>query len=143
MAAAALYFELGSPYSYLAVERAGAVLGAEPELRPILLGAIFKLRGYGSWGHTAERDSNVAEVERRAREYGLPPVAWQPGWPPNTLAAMRACVWAGERGVGREFAVAAFRRAFVDGSDLADIAVLRDVAESVGLPGAQLEGAVA
>src|SRR3954471_16219893 len=119
-----LYFDLGSPYAYLAVERAGAVLGTEPELQPILLGAIFKLRGHGSWAHTEERAAGEAEVERRAREYGLPPVAWPPEWPSNTLAAMRACVWASRR----EFVLAAFRRAFVDGDDLGELRVLREVA---------------
>src|SRR5256885_8045093 len=84
----------------------------------------------------------MAEVERRAREYGLPPVAWPPGWPANTLSATRAALWASGFGLGREFAVAAFRAAFVDGRDLASLDVVRDVAASVGLPGAQLEAAI-
>src|SRR4051795_6676840 len=35
-----------------------------------------------------------AEIERRVVSYGLPTVVWPPDWPPNTLAAMRAAVWA-------------------------------------------------
>jgi 2-hydroxychromene-2-carboxylate isomerase len=131
MTAPILYFDLGSPYAYLAVERAGRVLGVEPELRPILLGAIFKMRGHGSWAHTPERAAGEAEVERRAREYGLAPVKWPPDWPSNTLAAMRVAVWA-----GRDFALAAFRRAFVEGGDLGDLDVLAGVA---GVSRAQLE----
>ena len=133
-----LYFDLGSPYAYLAVERAGRVLGTEPELRPVALGAIFKLRGSGSWAWTPERAAGEAEVERRAGEYGLPPVAWPPDWPSHTLAAMRACVWASGR---RDFVLAAYRAAFVDGRDLGDMRVLDEVASSVGLVG--LEAAVA
>jgi 2-hydroxychromene-2-carboxylate isomerase len=118
-----LFYDLGSPFAYLAVQRAGAVLGSEPRLEPVLLGAIFSLRGHGSWSQTEARADNVAEVEARAVRYGLPPLRWPPGWPPNTLAAMRACTWAGER-----FARIAFRRAFADGMDLADRAVLARVA---------------
>src|SRR5687767_7477187 len=61
-----LFFDLGSPYAYLAVERASAVLGPDTELAPLFLGPIFRLRGFGSWAHTDARDANVAEVERRA-----------------------------------------------------------------------------
>ena len=137
-----LYFDLGSPYAYLAVERAAGVLGVQPELEPILLGAIFELRGRGSWSQTEAREQNVREIERRAAAYGLPPVRWPPGWPPNTLHAMRAATWAARLGAGRQFALAAFRRAFVDGSDLADLDTLVSVASSAGLPSAELREAI-
>ena len=141
--AAELYYDLGSPYAYLAVERAERVLGAAPELRPVLLGAIFAARGHGSWAHTPARAENVAEIERRAADYGLPPVRWPPGWPPNTLAAMRAAVWAERSGHGEAFARAAFRRAFADGADLADLGVLAGTAFAAGLRGDDLEAAIA
>jgi|tagenome__1003787_1003787.scaffolds.fasta_scaffold17790688_2 2-hydroxychromene-2-carboxylate isomerase len=51
----ALYFDLGSPYAYLAVLPAEVVLGRPPDLEPVLLGAIFGLRGHRSWSQTAER----------------------------------------------------------------------------------------
>jgi 2-hydroxychromene-2-carboxylate isomerase len=138
-----LFFDLGSQYAYLAVERAERVLGVPPRLAPVLLGAIFRARGHGSWGDTPERAAQQAEIERRARSYGLPPVRWPPGWPPNTLAAMRAVVWAQRHGRGDAFARAAFRRAFADGADIGDIAVLADVAGAVGLAPAELEPAIA
>jgi 2-hydroxychromene-2-carboxylate isomerase len=140
---AALYYDLGSPYAYLAVERAERVLGTAPELRPVLLGAIFAARGHGSWADTEARAQNVAEVERRAAAYGLPRVRWPPGWPPNTLAAMRAAVWAGRSGRGDAFARVAFRRAFTDGADLARVDVLRGMAGEVGLPADELPAAIA
>lgn len=143
MASAELYFDLASPYAYLAVERAPAVLGVEPTYEPILLGAIFRERGHGSWAHTPERDANVAEIERRAREYGLPPIAWPPDWPANSLSAMRAAIWASRAGRTRDFALAALRRAFVDGRDLADVGVLVDAAAQAGLPADDLPEAIA
>jgi 2-hydroxychromene-2-carboxylate isomerase len=137
-----LYFDLGSPYGYLATERAAGVLGHEAELEPILLGAIFEYRGRGSWSQTDARASNVEEVERRAREYGLPPVEWPPGWPPNTLAAMRAATWAKRLGRVREFALAAYRRAFVDGRDLGELEVVVAAAAQAGLPAHELPDAI-
>src|SRR5207237_5241951 len=112
-------------------------------LGPIPPGAIFERRGYGTWGHTDDRGWNVAEVEGRAREYGLPPVCWPPGWPPNTLQAMRAAIWAKGRGLAREFALAAYRRAFVDGLDLGDLEVVVEAAADAGLPAEELRAAIA
>ena len=143
MPAPALYYDLGSPYAYLAAERAEGLLGCAPEFRPVLLGAIFAARGHGSWSQTAQRVEGIAEVERRAAAYGLAPVRWPDGWPPNTLAAMRVAVWAEREGRGAAFARAAFRRAYADGADLADAAVLAQVAAGVGLDAAALSGAIA
>jgi 2-hydroxychromene-2-carboxylate isomerase len=137
-----LYYDLGSPYAYLAFERAASVLGAEPRLEPILVGGIFVLRGWGSWAHSAERAERVAEVERRAERYGLPPLRWPPGWPDNTLRAMRAARWAQRLGAGREFARAAFRRAFAEGGDLSDLGVVAELAAAAGLPAAELAAAI-
>lgn len=141
-AAPVLYFDLGSPYAYLAVERAVRALGVELRLQPVLLGAIFAHRGWGSWSQTPERTRNIAEVERRATAYGLPDVVWPPGWPANTLKAMRAAVWADEQGAGEAFARAAFRAAFAHGRDLGEVDVIAEVGESVGLHAQDLEAAL-
>jgi 2-hydroxychromene-2-carboxylate isomerase len=142
MTTANIYFDLGSPYAYLATERAADVLGAEPRLRPVLVGGIFIWRGHGSWGETDERALRIGEIEERARTYGLPPMVWPPGWPNNTLKAMRAVVWAETLDAGAAFARAAFRRAFRDGADLSRIEELAAVADSVGLDPDQLPMAI-
>jgi 2-hydroxychromene-2-carboxylate isomerase len=134
-----LYHDLGSPYAYLAVERAAAVLGTAPRLQPVLAGAIFNHRGHGSWGQTEARAANQTEIEARAVRYGLPPIQWPPGWPPNTLQAMRAVVWAQQaHGAGDAFARGAFRAAFAEGADLGDPATLTSIADRTGLPAAEL-----
>jgi 2-hydroxychromene-2-carboxylate isomerase len=138
-----LYFDLGSPYGYLAMARAERVLGEAPDPAPILLGAIFKWRGWGSWVETDERPAQAAEVERRAREYGLPPVAWPEDWPWGGLAAMRGATWAHNLGAGREFALAAYRREFVEGRGIGEVEALVEIAEAVGLPAHELPGALA
>ncbi|HEY1596618.1 MAG TPA: DsbA family protein [Thermoleophilaceae bacterium] len=115
------YFDLGSPYSYLAAERVNSTLPVVPEWQPVLLGAIFQARGYGSWSQTDERTAGMDEVERRARERGLPQIRWPDPWPGNTLAAMRAATFAKETGRTVAFALAAFRQAFAGGRDLSDV----------------------
>ena len=137
-----LYYDLGSPYAYLAAERAADVLGVEPRLEPILIGGIFVERGHGSWAHTAERESRIAEIEERAARYGLPPVVWPAGWPNNTLKAMRAAIWADQLGIGRLFAIAAFRRAFREGADLSCSEEIEAVATSLGLEAASVTEAI-
>jgi 2-hydroxychromene-2-carboxylate isomerase len=137
-----IYFDLGSPYGYLAVARAGQVLDRPPQLRPVLLGGIFAARGFGSWAHTAQREPRIAEVEARAERYGLPPVRWPAGWPLDGLAAMRACVWAEERGALDRFVHLAYEREFVRGEDISDAAALAAIAAEAGLPGAGLEAAI-
>jgi 2-hydroxychromene-2-carboxylate isomerase len=141
---ATLYYDLGSPYSYLSVERAQAVLDTAPHLQPVLAGAIFNHRGHGSWGHTDARAANQAEIEARAVRYGLPPIQWPPGWPPNTLQAMRAAVWAQQaHGAGDAFARTAFHAAFAEGADLGDPAVLTTIADRTGLPANDLPAGLA
>jgi 2-hydroxychromene-2-carboxylate isomerase len=121
---ATFYFDLGSPYAYLSAERiSGLFAGAgleQPEWQPVLLGALFKRFGRDSWGNGPDRAAGMAEVERRAAAYGLPPVAWPEPWPGNMLTAMRAATFAKQTGRTVSFALAAFRQAFAAGRDLSE-----------------------
>jgi 2-hydroxychromene-2-carboxylate isomerase len=95
--------------------------GAEvPEWQPILLGGLFKRFDRSSWGLGPEREAGIAECERRASAYGLPPFRWPDPWPPNSLAAMRAATYAKDLGKAVSFSLAAFRQAFAAGRDLGD-----------------------
>lgn len=137
-----LYYDLGSPYAYLAVSRAAGVLGLVPRLQPVLVGGLFVERGWGSWSQTPARAGRVEEIEARAGRYGLPPLRWPEGWPNNTLKAMRAAVWAEELGRGDDFARAGFRLAFAEGADLSQPQVLARLAADAGLPAAELPAAI-
>jgi 2-hydroxychromene-2-carboxylate isomerase len=118
------YFDLGSPYAYLTAERISGLFteaGLEqPEWQPILLGGLFKRFGRDSWANGPGRDEGMAEVERRASAYGLPPLVWPEPWPGNTLFAMRTATFAKQTGRTVSFALAAFRQAFAAGRDLSD-----------------------
>ena len=115
------YYDLGSPYAYLAAERVQQVLPVMPVWQPILLGGIWQQSGGRSWGVTDEREAGQAEIERRAEEYGLMPVRWPEGWPNNTLKAMRVATFAQSIGRTVAFSLAAFRQAFAAGRDLSDV----------------------
>ena len=115
------YYDLGSPYAYLAAERIHQVLPVVPVWQPILLGGIWQETGGGSWAVTEKRDEGIAEIERRAADYGLMPLRWPEGWPNNTLTAMRAATFAQSIGRAVAFSLAAFRQAFAAGKDLSQV----------------------
>jgi 2-hydroxychromene-2-carboxylate isomerase len=115
------YYDLGSPYAWLAAERIHQVLPVVAVWQPILLGGIWQRSGGGSWARTERREQGMREIERRAAGYGLLPVKWPDPWPSNTLAAMRAAVFAQQAGRAVAFSLAAFRQAFAAGRDLAEI----------------------
>src|SRR5947208_650169 len=73
---ATLYFDVGSPFVYLALERLDRFDFGELEWRPVSLGALFKYAGRSAWGLSPRRVVGMAEVEARARAYGLPPIMW-------------------------------------------------------------------
>jgi 2-hydroxychromene-2-carboxylate isomerase len=121
---ATFYFDLGSPYAYLAAERVSGLFteaGLEqPEWVPVLLGGLFRRFDRGSWSQTPLRAGGMAEVERRALGYGLPPIQWPDPWPGNMLMAMRVATFAKQTGRTVSFSLAAFRQAFAAGRDLGD-----------------------
>jgi 2-hydroxychromene-2-carboxylate isomerase len=124
VARATFYYDLGSPYAYLSAERISGLFteaGLEqPEWQPVLLGGLFARFDRGSWSQTPARAEGMAEVERRASAYGLPPIAWPDPWPGNSLTAMRVATFAKQTGRAVSFSLAAFRQAFAAGRDLTD-----------------------
>lgn len=116
------YFDLGSPYAYLSAERISGLFNAagleQPEWQPILLGGLFRHFDRGSWALTEARAEGIAEVERRAAGYGLPPLVWPDPWPGEMLNAMRVATFAKQTGRTVSFSLAAFRQQFAAGKDL-------------------------
>jgi 2-hydroxychromene-2-carboxylate isomerase len=133
--AATFYFDVGSPYAYLAAERLEGVLAEPARWQPVLLGGLFKLTGRSSWalGDYRRRQAGMAEIERRARGYGLPPIRWPDPWPTDYLKAMRAVTWAFSLGCGHELATALFRAGFERGDELSIEAHVLSAAAEVGL----------
>jgi 2-hydroxychromene-2-carboxylate isomerase len=129
------YFDLGSPFAYLAAERMSEILPEPVAWQPVSLGGLFKLTGRSSWAlrEPDRRQAGMAEVERRAQQYGLPAVRWPDPWPTNYLFAMRVATFAFQVGRGREFTMQAFRHAFQHGHDLGVHEHVLQTADEVGL----------
>ena len=141
-----LYYDLGSPYAYLACARVASLLGPESgrlEWRPILLGGLYKRFGGGSWARTPAREEGIAEIEQRAARYGLPAIRWPDPFPGDMLAAMRAATAAAGANRLQEFTKAAYRAAFVEGRDLSSTDAVLDVGQECGLERAWLDGVIA
>src|SRR3954452_4418902 len=104
------YYDLMSTYAYLAAERVERVLAEPPRWQPVLLGGLFNLTGRSSWalGDYERRRRGMAEIERRAHDYGMPPLRCPDPWPTSSLRAMRTAIRARHAGREREFAAAAF-----------------------------------
>jgi 2-hydroxychromene-2-carboxylate isomerase len=145
MARITFYFDVGSPYAYLAAERLHKLLAEPVDWQPVLLGGLFRLTGRSSWalGDYRRRQAGMAEIERRARAYALPPIRWPDPWPTDYLAAMRATTFAFSVGRGREYAVQAFRDAFQRGRELSITAHVLEAGVQAGLDHRQLEEAIA
>jgi 2-hydroxychromene-2-carboxylate isomerase len=143
------YFDLGSPFAYLAAERLDEVFASSgveaPCWQPVSLGALFKLNGRSSWslGDAQRRAEGMADVECRARSYDLPPLRWPEPWPGNYLTAMRAATFAQLQGRAREFATCAFRNAFQRGHDLSLAECVLEAAQDTGLDAREVEQATA
>jgi len=135
------YYDLGSPFAWLTAERIDDVIGDDVTWQPISLGGLFKANGRSSWALTPSREEGIADIEDRARRYGLPQPRWPDGWPSHYLMAMRAATYAFEAGRGREFTMRAFRDAFTEGVDLSDPANVLASAERAGLDAADVERA--
>ena len=142
MSAPAFYYALSSPYAYLAAERMGTVL-PEAEWTPILIGGLFKLNGRTSWIFSDERKSRMAEIDERAKRYGLPPITWPTGLPANQLGLQRAATVAKRHDRAARFALEAFRATYVRGVDPSTDQGLRELAATVDLDGDALIAAIA
>ena len=117
------YYELNSPYSWLAAERIHSVLPEPPVWKPISYGHVVKHSGVLPWSLKEDRSADMNEIERRAQQRGLQEVRWPEGWPAQTptIKALRAATFAMEIGKGIAFSLAAFRQQFNAGRSLADI----------------------
>ena len=129
------YFDLSSPYAYLAARRVDRVLDVRPVWQPIVFGAIIQRDGRIPWSFGDAREENFAEIARRAEERGLPAMTYPPGWPRDSYSVnrLRAAVVAGDQGVMQEFTWNAFHMMFAENRALADVAEIVEAARRSGL----------
>jgi 2-hydroxychromene-2-carboxylate isomerase len=127
-ATAAFHFDLGCPFSYLALERVDRQMPGV-RWRPSYAEALH--RG-NPWAQDAAGEAARHAAERRARELRLP-LSWPAAHPRSARGAMRAADYAAQEGRGGAFALAAARLAYCGGFDLNDPEVLAEAAAASGL----------
>ena len=129
------FYDVTSPYAYLAACRVDDVLPVRPEWRPIAFGVIVQRAGKRPWSFAPDRQAHFDEIARRAAERGLPEVRYPAGWPVETysLTPLRALMLAPDQDVLRRLSLELFKTAFVEGQHLADLDRVLDAAERAGL----------
>jgi 2-hydroxychromene-2-carboxylate isomerase len=125
---ATFYFDLSSPFTYLAIERVERLFPVV-RWRPVLSDA---LHGGAMWADEAQRGAAMASAEERARAMRLP-LVWPERFPLEARAAMRVAAQAARQGRAGAFALAAARLAFCGGFDLEDPEVLAEAAAAANL----------
>lgn len=141
------WFDFTSPYSYLMSEKIdelAARFGRKVKWRPVLLGALFKVTGSQPLlSVPLKGEYSARDFLRSARYLG---VAYrQPDqFPRAMLAPSRAYYWLHERdcALARRFAHAAFRAYFTANRDIADAAVVVELAAAQGADAAALTAAL-
>ena len=133
------FYDLGSPYSYLAstqLPRLSERTGVPARLLPITLGGMRK-----STGHQMPPPSQLKymseDLARWAKKYGVP-VQIPAAFPASTIRALRACIAAGRAGKQDAAMHALFRAHWAEGKDLGDPAVISEALGTAGLDGAAL-----
>ncbi|MDX6719994.1 MAG: hypothetical protein QOJ63_2248 [Solirubrobacteraceae bacterium] len=114
----AFYFDLTSPYTYLAAERAERMFAG--------------LRWIPASGDALRWPTFVADAERvaiarRAALLDLP-LVWPLDPPVRVVGALRVAALASERGAGAAFVLAATRLVFCGGYDIEDPEILAEAA---------------
>lgn len=128
----AFYYDVFSPYAYMAAERIDRVM-PEADWRPIEVFALFKLNGRTSWVFSEERTARMREIEQRAAHYGLPPIRWPDRFPADLHGLATAATVARQEQRERAFSLGVWRAVYVRGVDASAPQELRRIAEEAEL----------
>src|SRR4051794_13273014 len=115
------FFDLSSPYSYLAATQIGPIAekhGAELSWRPMVLAAVFKACGNDMPARIVPKGKYMwHDLARWAEQYGVP-FQFSTRFPVNAIAAERLIIAAESEHKSAAAALAAFRAVWVDDSDI-------------------------
>jgi 2-hydroxychromene-2-carboxylate isomerase len=141
------YFDFSSPYGYLASEKIddlAARHGRKVKWRPILLGVVFKQTGGAPLTTLPLKgEYSLHDFSRSARFLDVP-YTHPETFPINTMHAARAYYWLHDNDceTARAFAHSVYRAYFRDGRDIADVAVVLELATRHGADRATLAEAL-
>ena len=136
------YFDFGSPNAYLAyrvMPSMEARLGPVVDLKPALLGGIFKATGNQSPAVTLAGVPAKAAYERRQTDlfiarHGLTKFRFNPAFPINTLHMMRGAMLARREGVFEPYVEAIYAAMWEQALDLGDLDAFHGALDRAGLP---------
>lgn len=136
------YFDFGSPNSYLSYKVLPGIaqrIGATVELKPALLGGIFKATNNQSPAVTLANIPTKAAYERRETErfvarHALTKFRSNPAFPINTLVMMRGSVLAQKLGLFEAYVDAIYSGMWEQALDMGQPEVFQGVLQTAGLP---------
>lgn len=135
------YFDFGSPNAYLSYKLIPEIekrLGAEFEMKPILLGGVFKATNNQSpfmafAGIPAKLAYERVEMMRFIKRHGITRFKMNPFFPINTLMLMRGSILAIQTGIYDRYIEMVFAAMWEKGLNMGDQAVFAEQLESIGV----------
>lgn len=139
------YYDFGSPNVYLAWKALSSVEELTLNLKPVLIGGIFKsTNNQPPWqafaGVPAKMQYMMKEIGRFAALYRISEFQMNPHFPVNTLLAMRTAMVAHTDGVEAVYVPAVQTAMWEAGLDISKPDVLATVLDDAGLPGEAMVG---
>jgi 2-hydroxychromene-2-carboxylate isomerase len=130
------YFDLSSPYSYLAATQVPALVartGADVRWKPVVLAAVFKAAGNTMPAQSPPKARYMFhDLERWARKYGVP-FTMSSRFPLNTIKPERLVIAAEASGRSAEVAQELFRAMWADDRDITSELEMRAAALAAGV----------
>jgi 2-hydroxychromene-2-carboxylate isomerase len=130
------YYDLGSPYSYLAstqIERICEEYDAELEWKPFLLGGVLKETGNRAPLEVPnKRAYMVKDLANWAKRYGVQ-LNFPNLFPLNSVKPMRGALAAKEKGKIRDYTHNLFRLYWIEGRDLSQDEILKNAVSEIGM----------
>lgn len=140
-----IWFEFGSPYSYLSVmriEELAAARGVHVAWRPFLLGPIFKALGWQSSPFLEQKEKMLymwRDMERLAEKYAVPFV--RPSlFPRVALLPMRVALYAQDEAWIGEFCRAVMLQHFGEDLDINEPRNVESILLALGLQAGDILG---
>lgn len=140
-----VYFDVGSPASYLAWTQLPALAqrhGAQIEWQPMLLGGVFKATGNQSPAVIPAKGRYMRQdLQRFAQNYGVA-FNYNPYFPINTLHLMRGAIAYLDTQRFEDYLHAVFNALWVDQRDMNQMEVVGGVLQEAGFDPGEVMGRI-